>query len=55
MGEWDLGLHLTYVAGDEAYLRAKFHLDSSNRLTTVHQRHRQDRTDRTDKDNGLIA
>ena len=30
----------------EAYLRAKFHLDPSNRLATIHQRHRQDRTDR---------
>jgi len=27
----------------EAYLHAKFHLDPSNRLATVHQRHRQDR------------
>ena len=32
-----------FVARDEAYLRAKFHLDQSNRLATVHQRHRQDR------------
>jgi len=30
------------VARAEAYLRAKFHLDPSNRLATVHQRHRQD-------------
>jgi len=29
------------VAMDEAYLRAKFHLDPSNRLATTHQRHRQ--------------
>jgi len=29
------------------YLHAKFHLDPSNRLATIHQRHRQDRqTDR---------
>ena len=35
---------------DEAYLRAKFHLDPSNRLVTIHQRHRQDRAD-----NGVIA
>jgi len=41
------------VARAEAYLRAKFHLDSFNRLATMHQRHRQDRTDR--QDNGLIA
>jgi len=44
------------VARDEAYLRAKFHLDQSNRLATMHQRHRQDRTERpTGQDNGLIA
>jgi len=40
------------VAGTEAYLRPKFHLDSSNHLATIHQRHRQTdrqthRTDRT--------
>jgi len=29
------------VARAEAYLRAKFHLDPSNRLATMHQRHRQ--------------
>ena len=42
----------------EAYLRAKFYLDPSNRLATVHERYRQDRSDRqTDRqtDNGLIA
>jgi len=33
----------------EAYLHAKFHLDPSKRLATVHQRHRQtDRQDRQD-------
>jgi len=31
------------VARAETYLRAKFHLDPSNRLATIHQRHRQDR------------
>jgi len=31
---------------DETYLHAKFHLGSSNRLATIHQRHRQDMTDR---------
>jgi len=30
----------------EAYLRAKFHLDPSNRLVTVHQRHKQTGVDR---------
>jgi len=34
------------VARAEAYLLAKFHLDPSNRLATVHERHRQDRTDK---------
>jgi len=44
------------VAKAEVYLLAKFYFDPSNRLATVHQRHRQDRTDRTNKqDNGLIA
>jgi len=31
------------VAGAEAYLDAKFHLELSNRLATIHQRHRLDR------------
>ena len=35
------------MARAEAYLHAKFHLDPSNRLATIHQRHRQ--TDRTDR------
>jgi len=45
------------VARAETYLHAKFHLDPSNRLATVHERHRQNRTDRQDRqtDNGLIA
>jgi len=33
------------VARSEAYLRAKFHLDLSSCLATVHERYRQDRTD----------
>jgi len=32
------------VARAEAYLHAKFHLDPSNRLATIHQCYRQDRT-----------
>jgi len=32
------------VARAEAYLHAKFHVDPSNRLATIHQRYRQ--TDR---------
>ena len=31
------------MARAKAYLHPKFHLDPSNRLATVHQRHRQDR------------
>ena len=39
------------MARVEAYLLAKFHLDPSNRLATIHQRHRQ--TDRqTDRQTG---
>ena len=34
----------------EAYLRAKFHLDLSNHLATVHERYRQDRQDRQRSD-----
>jgi len=42
------------VARVEAYLHAKFHLDPSNRLATMHQRYRRDRqTGQTD--NGPIA
>ena len=48
-GERELG-----PARAEAYQHAKFHLDPSNRLATIHQRHRQDRTDRQ-TDNGPIA
>jgi len=34
------------VARAEAYLHAKFRLDPSNRLATIHQRHRQTGQDR---------
>jgi len=51
------GTRSNSVAWAEVYLHTKWHLDPSNRLVTIHQRHRQDRqtgqTDRTD--NGLIA
>jgi len=33
----------------EAYLHAKFRLDPSNRLATVHERHRQTGQDRQDR------
>jgi len=38
------------VARAEIYLRAKFHLDPSNRLATIHQRHRQTGQDRQRSD-----
>jgi len=34
------------VAGAEAYLHARFYLDPSKRLATIHQRYRQDRQNR---------
>jgi len=39
--EDELGPHLTQCGQAEAYLRAKFHLDPSNSLATIHQCHRQ--------------
>ena len=41
----ELGLHLTQCRFNwaEAYLHAKFHLDPSSRLATVHQRYTQGR------------
>jgi len=42
-GERELGPDLTQSGQDEAYLHAKFHLDPSNRLATIHQRYSQDR------------
>jgi len=54
LGEGQLGPHLTQYGQAEAYMHAKFYLDPSNRLVTIHQRYRQ--TDRTGQtDNGLIA
>ena len=55
----ELGPHLTQCGLAEAYLRAKFHLDPSNRLATIYtnitDRHdiQAGQTDRTD--NGPIA
>ena len=37
----ELGLHLTQCRLAEAYLRTKWHLDPSNRLTTIRQHYRQ--------------
>ena len=42
------------VAGAEVYLLAKFHLDPSSRLATIHQRHIQTGQDRQ-TDDGLTA
>jgi len=44
-GSWVPNEH--NVTSTEAYLRAKFHLDPSNRLATVHERYRQDKTGQT--------
>jgi len=62
-GDGELGPIYHNVARAEAYMRAKFHLGLSSRLSTVHQRYRQtdkqtDNQDRqTDRqtDNGPIA
>jgi len=43
------------VARAEAYLHAKFHLDPSNRVATIHQRHRQDMTGQTGQTDRLFA
>ena len=42
----ELGSHHSVVRA-EACLHAKFHLDPSNLLATIHQRHRQSEQDRT--------
>jgi len=47
-GEW--GPHLTRCGCVETYVRAKFHLNLSNRVATIHQLHRQ--TDRQDRHTG---
>ena len=47
LGEGELGPHLTQCGQGRGLLRANFRLDPSNRLATVHERHRQ--TDRTDR------
>ena len=50
LGEGELGPHLTQCGqgrGLPAVLHAKFHLDPSNRLATIHQRYRQ--TGQTDR------
>ena len=46
-GEEQLGPHLKQCGRAKAYLHAKFILQSSNRLATIHQRYRQ--TGQTDR------
>ena len=48
--EGELGPHINNLARAKAYLRAKFHLDPSNRLAVVHERDRQTGQDRQDND-----
>jgi len=51
-GSWAPFSHNVVMA--EAFLRTKWHLDPSNRLVTIHERHRQ--TGQTGQtDNGTIA
>ena len=47
-GKGELGAHLTQCSRGRAYLHAKFHLDPSKCLATIHHRHRQaGQTERT--------
>jgi len=48
LGEGEEGPHLTQCGQGRGLPHAKFRLDTSSRLTTVHEHHRQDRqtTDR---------
>ena len=43
------------MANAESYLLAKFHLYPSNRLATIHQRHRQTDRQTGQTDSGLIS
>ena len=45
----ELDIHLTQCGLCQAYLHAKWYPNSSNRLATIHQRHRQTGQDRTDR------
>ena len=47
--EGKLGPHLTQCGVAEAYLNSKWHPNQSNRLATIHQRHRQTGQDRQDR------
>ena len=49
-GREESGSPCNNVARAEVCLLAKFHLDPSNRLATIHQRHRQDRVDKQRSD-----
>jgi len=50
LGEGELDPHLIQCGQAEAYLHAKFHLDLSNHLATVHERHRETGQDRQRSD-----
>jgi len=52
LAEGELGLHLTQCVLDRGLPPYEWHLDPSNRLAPIHQRHRQTGHDRTD--NGPI-
>jgi len=43
----ELDPYLTHIAGTKAYLHAKFHLDPSNRLATIHPTSQTKQTDTT--------
>jgi len=46
---WGSWIPTYSMAGTEAYLHAKFHLDPSNSLATAHQRHRHRTEQRSDR------
>jgi len=46
LGEGELGPHLTQCVQGRGLPHAKFYLDPSNRLATIHQRYRQTGQDR---------
>ena len=51
----ELGSHLTMWPAPRPTSDAKFHLDPSNRLATIHQRHRQNRQRQTGQTQQSVA
>jgi len=53
----EMGPHLTQCCRAKTYVHAKFHLDPSNRLATVHEHYRQTGQHRKDTEthNGPIG